>query len=220
MSSAAGVAVFDLDGTLTWRDTLVPFLAGYVACHPRRWLGLWRVPAALARYRFQGRDRGLLKSRLIRIAMGGDSRASIDRWAETFVRALRSHGKFRAAALLTVEEHRGAGDALILLSASVDLYVPRIGALLGFDETMCTEVSWAGDRLNGALSSANRRGEEKRRCLESLRHRYPGRAITAYGDSASDLAHLAAADRAVLVNARAAARKAARAAGIAVEDWR
>ena len=35
------VALFDLDGTLTWRDTLLPFLAGYACRHPTRLLRLW-----------------------------------------------------------------------------------------------------------------------------------------------------------------------------------
>ena len=38
------LAIFDLDGTLTWRDTLVPFLAAYLRAHPRRLARLWRLP--------------------------------------------------------------------------------------------------------------------------------------------------------------------------------
>ena len=34
------VAVFDLDGTLTFGDTLRQFLAGFLRRHPRRALGL------------------------------------------------------------------------------------------------------------------------------------------------------------------------------------
>jgi hypothetical protein len=34
------VALFDLDGTLTWRDTLLPFLAGYLIRHPQQPVGL------------------------------------------------------------------------------------------------------------------------------------------------------------------------------------
>ncbi|HUX72598.1 MAG TPA: HAD-IB family phosphatase [Steroidobacteraceae bacterium] len=215
-----GVAVFDLDGTLTRRDTLLPFLCGYLARHPRRLLRLWRLPPAVAAYLLAGHDRALLKSRLIRIAMRGDARAAVDRWADAFVASLRAHGAFRAAALRCVERHRRAGDALVLLSASPDLYVPRIAAALGFESTICTEVRWRGDRLDGALATANRRGEEKRRCLLALRAEFPGRPTTAYGNSAADLAYLGLADRGVLVNARGAARRAARAAGIAVDVWR
>jgi len=218
--NSRGVAVFDLDGTLTWRDTLRPFLCGYVARHPGRLLRFWRLPPAVAAYLLAGRDRALLKSRLIRIAMGGEPRTAVDRWADAYVASLQARGAFRAAALRCLERHRRAGDALILLSASPDLYVPRIGAALGFEWTICTEVRWRGDRLDGALATANRRGEEKGRCLQALRAEFPGRPITAYGDSPADLAYLGLADHGVLVNARGAARRAARTVGIAVDAWR
>jgi phosphatidylglycerophosphatase C len=214
------VALFDLDGTLTWRDTLLPFLAGYAVRHPARLLRLWRLAPALIDYCVRDRDRGRLKSRAIRAVMGGDRRELIEAWAEPFVLALEPHHRFRAAALATLEAHRAAGDHLVLLSASPDLYVPRIGRLLGFERTLCTELLWRGDRLDGRLKTPNRRGEEKLRCLESLRSEYPGAPIVAYGNSDSDLIHMSRADRAVLVNGGGGARRHAAKAGIPVADWR
>jgi len=108
----------------------------------------------------------------------------------------------------------------VLLSASPDLYVPHIGQLLGFAQTICTELRWRGDRLDGTLSSANRLGEEKRRVLESLRALHPGQRLVAYGNSASDLIHLRQADQGLLVNASGKARAQARRLGLATSDWR
>jgi phosphatidylglycerophosphatase C len=212
------VALFDLDGTLTFHDTLMPFLLSYVAAHPARLSRLWQVAPALAGYA-RSRDRGALKSRMIRLAMGGDRREGIEAHASEYVRRLGPRGVFRAGALATVEAHRAAGDHLVLLSASPDLYVPSIGQQLGFERTLCTEVLWDGDRLNGALRTANRRGTEKVRCLEWLRTQYPGASIVAYGNSDSDLPHLRRADRAVLVNADVRARRLASELGIATADW-
>jgi phosphatidylglycerophosphatase C len=217
-ANAPAVALFDLDGTLTWRDTLLPFLMGYLGRHPARALRTWRLPGAVAAFVAGGRDRGLLKSRAIRAVMGGESRAAIDAWAERFVHDLPRAG-FRPAALAVLEAHRRAGDHLVLLSASPDLYVPRIGRLLGFERTICTEVRWQGESLDGGLATPNRRGEEKCRCLAALRLAYPGAAITAYGNSASDLPHMMQAERALLVNAGAAARRRAAVHGIATADW-
>jgi len=214
------VALFDLDGTLTWRDTLLPFLRGYLARHPRRLLGLWRLAPAVADFVLLNRDRGKLKSRLIRMVMGGDTRPSVDAWAETFVGSLMPRRIFRPAALAALEAHRAVGDRLVLLSASPDLYVPRIGDLLGFERTLCTELRWQGQRLDGDLKTANRHGEEKLRCLMWLRTQYRDLPIVAYGNSASDLIHLRRADRALLVNGNAAARHLAADAGIDVADWR
>ncbi|MDB6086755.1 MAG: family hydrolase, partial [Gammaproteobacteria bacterium] len=208
------VAVFDLDGTLTWRDTLLPFLAGYAWRHPSRLLRLWRLPVAIAGYFTSRCDRGLLKSRVIRAVMGGDSRSMVDAWSEAFVGSLKRRDAFRPAALAVLEAHRAAGHPLVLLSASPDLYVPRIGDLLGVERTLCTELEWQSipsheDRLDGELRTPNRRGEEKSRCLAWLRTQYPHLPVVAYGNSESDLPHLRQADRALLVNGGARARRSA-----------
>lgn len=214
------VALFDLDGTLTYRDTLLSFLTGYLARHPARRSRLWPLIPALLVYALGGGDRGRLKSQAIQAVMGGEPRASIEAWAEQFVADLPGNGAFRAGGLAALEAHRTAGDVLVLLSASPDLYVPLIGRLLRFDRTVCTEVAWNGNRLDGRLRTANRRGEEKVRCLALLREEFPHATVTAYGNSASDLPHLARADRALLVNGSTAARRAAMRRGIPTANWR
>jgi phosphatidylglycerophosphatase C len=118
-----------------------------------------------------------------------------------------------------LEAHRAAGDHLVLLSASPDLYVPRIGRALGFERTLCTEIQWQGDVLAGALKTANRQGAEKLRCLNWLRTQYPGLPIVAYGNSGADLEHMRHADRALLVNGNAAARGLAAQWGIPTSNW-
>ena len=214
------VAVFDLDGTLTWSDTLVLFLASYLRRHPWRLIRLWRLPFSLLDFLLQNRDRGKLKSSVIRTVMGGASRADVDSCADAFVHDLQPRRRFRPAGLAVLEAHRAAGDRLVLLSASPDLYVPAIGRLLGVERSLCTEIQWQGDRLDGALRSPNRRGEEKLRCLDWLRTQYPGLPVVAYGNSASDLDHMRKADRALLVNGNAAARALAAQSGIPTADWR
>src|SRR5277367_479718 len=183
------VALFELDGTLTWSDTLLPFLWGFLWRHPLRLLHLWPLPFALYSY-WRDRDRGELKSRFIRMVMGGARRPALEAWAETFVGALKSGRKFRPLALAILETHRAAGDHPVLLSASPDLYVAQVGRMLGFERTLCTELHWSGDRLDGRLKTENRRGEEKLRCLAWLREQYQDLPIIAYGNSASDLDHL------------------------------
>lgn len=218
-SAANWVAVFDLDGTLTWHDTLLPFLLSFLRRHPWRVFGLWRLPFALLDFAMRGRDRGVLKSQLIRMLMAGAARAEIDACAAAFVGTLRTQGRLRPAALAALEAHRAAGDHLVLLSASPDLYVPQIGRCLGFERTLCTELAWRADRLEGALKTANRRGVEKLRCLVWLRAQYPGLPIVAYGNSAADLDHMRQADRALLVNGSGAARSLARRSNIPTSEW-
>jgi len=213
------VAVFDLDGTITSRDTLVPFLLGYLAKHPWRAWHLWRLPFSLLRYGLGLSDRGRLKASLIRQVMGRAARAQVETCAEEFCKS-RLPSLLNPGALDAIARHRRAGDRLVLLSASVDLYVPRVGRVLGFDETICTGVSWQGERLEGRLTTENRRGVEKRKCLEALRARYPDATFAAYGNAASDFAHLAIVEEPLLVNAGAATRRRARDLGLKSGEWR
>lgn len=210
--------MFDLDGTVTRHDTLGPYISGFLARHPLGWLGLPRVLPALIAFACGKADRGALKSALIRATLGGRSRAAIDAWTAQFVASLPK--RVFADAMQRIQQHRAAGDALVLMSASPDLYVPALARALGFGECICTGVEWQGERLLGRLTTANRRGEEKVRCLEQLRAGHPGAVISAYGNSPEDIAHLARADRPTLVNGSARARALAAAHGVPCVTWR
>jgi phosphatidylglycerophosphatase C len=192
---------------------------GFLARHPARVPGLARVLPALLGFAAHRLDRGQLKSALIRATLGGASRAEVDSWSAGFVPRLLERG-MRRDALAALEAHRAHGDRLVLMSASVDLYVPSIARALDMAETICTAVRWNGASLDGALASANRRGAEKARCLKELRERHPGCRIVAYGNAASDLGHLCLADRGVLVNGAPHTRRAAARLGLECVRWR
>jgi len=210
------IAVFDLDGTITRHDTFIPYLRGWLRRHPRPGFRV-RALAALLRYPL-GCDRGRLKSGLIRAGMAGAARNEVRSWTGEYVASLGDR-EFCPRSLATIELHRTAGDRLVLLSASVDLYVPDIGRRLGFDESICTEVAWRDDRLDGALVTENRRAEEKRRCVETLRARFQGARFAAYGNARSDFDHLAVVEEPVLVNAGSRLRRHAEKLGFRTEDW-
>lgn len=212
------VAVFDLDGTITRRDTFVPYLRGWSRSRPRRGR-IGPILAACFRYLVTGLDRGQLKSDLLRACMAGATVEDVRNWTAVFVDGL-GDAEFCPGALAAIARHRTDGDRLVLLSASVDLYVPAIGKRLGFEETICTGIAWRDGRLDGALTTANRRGEEKLRCLDSLRGRYPGARFAAYGNSGADLVHLRAVEEPLLVNAGPRLRRAAGRYGIRAQEWR
>jgi len=214
------VAVFDLDGTITRRDTLYPYVWRYLARRPwrlARLLGV--VPAALG-YLLGHRDRGRLKEALLRHTLRGESRAAIAAWNAAWLPRVIER-ELLPGAVAALAHHRERGDLLVLMSASVDLYVPKLGELLGFGRVICTGVLWKGERLDGALTTPNRRGEEKARCLAQLRAELaPVASITAYGNSDSDLPHLRLAERGVLVNGGRRVRAEAATLGIECVDWR
>jgi phosphatidylglycerophosphatase C len=187
--------------------------------HPGRLARLPQVLPALGRFVLGRLDRGELKSAWIRLILGGCTRTELEAWTAQFVPRLIANGVV-AGARAAIEAHRSAGDLLVLLSASPDLYVPAIGRALGFEQTVCTGVAWSGERLAGQLTTPNRRGAEKLRCLQALRAQHPQLPIVAYGNAASDLEHLARAERGVLVNGSPAARRRAAHLGIGCALWR
>jgi phosphatidylglycerophosphatase C len=211
--------VFDLDGTISRHDTLVPYVIGFLRHHPGGWLGVPCVLPTVLSFLLGKADQGALKSSLIRATLGGHSRAEIESWTAQFVKGLLPRGVF-ADALARIEHHRAAGDTLVLLSASTDLYVPQLARVLGLSKSVCTGVEWQGDFLVGRLTTANRRGEEKVRCLQQLRAEYPGHVVSAYGNASADVPHLALADHPLLVNGSARARVLAAAQRIPCATWR
>jgi len=213
------LAVFDLDGTITRRDTLLPYVMGFPTSTSRKLLGVLVFLGPLFLFAIGRRDHGQLKSAFIRAILGGETRPRIERWTAQFVPALLRQGVF-ADPLSTIARHKQEGARLVLMSASTDLYVPTIGAALGFDEVICTGVRWNGDRLDGHLTTPNRRGAEKTRCFQALRNRHPGLTTAAYGNAGSDLDHLHLADQPLLVNAPASARRKGAKLGIPCAHWR
>ena len=154
----------------------------------------------------------------MRAVLGGLDRVEVAALTAEFLdrRLLRL---LHPTALAAIEAHRNAGDWLVLLSASTDFYVRELGARLGFDEVICTEVRWIGNQMDGELTTANRRGPEKARCLAELKASHPGSRVAAYGNESSDLEYLRQADVAVLVNPSLAARRRAGQCGVRVVRW-
>ena len=201
------LAVFDLDGTITRRDTLLPFIGGFLLRHPRRWWRLVLCLPPLLRYPFGYRDRGTLKGAIVHAALGGVTRDQLNPWIDTFVRRLLP-GAIFAEALECIKAHQRSQAHLVLLSASPNLYVPAIAAALGFDQCICTELRWHGAGsdavLDGALVSANRRGAEKTRCVAALLAEQQPLLSYAYGNSPADLDHLKLVSAGTYVNGPAA----------------
>lgn len=216
-AAAAALAIFDLDGTLTRRDTLLPYLSGFLASRPARWVRLVPVVLALASFVVGRSDRDRCKESIIRACLSGASRAELAAHTERFVPRLLERG-MSAPALAVLQSHRAAHARLVLLSASPDVYVSAIAKRLGFDQCLCTELRWDADRLVGTFVTANRRGAEKARLVRELRGEGRG-PIAAYANSSSDLEHLELVEFPMLVNGSESARRQAAARGMRCEDW-
>jgi phosphatidylglycerophosphatase C len=214
------LALFDLDGTLTRGDTFRGFVSKLLLARPARW---WRAPLLafpIAGFLLRRVDRGQLKGSFIHLLFAGMGRAEIDAFARRYAASVTA-GYLFPQALAALRAHLAAGDHVVVLSASPDLYVHEIGKQLGVHQSFCTEIRWDGDRLDGRLAGPNRRDQEKARVLAALRAANPGLPVIAYGNSDPDLDHMRLCEEAVYVNAdrRLAAKLAAELPTLRCVQW-
>ena len=194
------LVVFDLDGTISRRDTFVPFVFGFLQRHPWRLPRLLLVLPALLVYVLGLSNRGALKGALLHYAMGGVNRTVVDRWSTRHALRVVDKGLHQDA-VAAINSHLKNGHYLVLMSASIDCYVQRISVALGFHETICTTVVWnRNNTLNGRLQGSNIRGDKKAQQFQQLVGRLNPRESLAYGNSPADLEHMLLATRGVYVN--------------------
>ena len=217
------IAVFDLDGTITTRDTTAAFLLGYLREHPRRLAGCIALPATAAGFAIGLVDNAGMKRAALRAILRGTDRDEIADWVDRFVPWCLER-LVRPVARTRVKAHREAGHRLILASASLDLHVVPIAKALGFAEAICTKVAWTRrQRISGDLDGGNIRAEKKLAAVQravSLAESAPRSArVIAYSDHHADLPLLRWADQAVAVNPTRRLAAAATIEGIPIEDW-
>ena len=195
------IIAFDVDGTLTRRDCVVPFLRR-VAGTGSLVAGLGRraaeIAPALAR-----RDRDRLKAIASKVAFAGRPFEEIEAAGREFADHVASSW-LRADTVDTLREHRRNGDHVVLVSASYAAYLMPLAEHLGGVDVIGTELVVDRDgRCTGALDGGNCRGAAKVvRLHHWLDQRFGGRGnvtLWAYGDSAGDEPMLADADHAIWV---------------------
>lgn len=194
------VAAFDVDGTVTTRSCVLPFLrlvGGPLPFTARLGVAAVRHAPSLVRG-----DRDRLKEVAVRQALAGRDAAEVERLAEQFAERVERRW-LRQDTVDRMRWHHEQGHGVVLVSASLATYLRPLGRRLGVvDGVVGTELVVGPDgRCTGELLGVNCRGHEKvRRLNRWLDEHCGGRAsvlLWAYGDSPGDRELLADADRPV-----------------------
>lgn len=187
------VAAFDFDGTLTRRDTLLPFLYRLAGPWGMAWRALLLAPTLLG-YALRQLPNDVAKEQVLHRFVAGMADEELKRQGQRYARhALPAMLRFDAMTRLAW--HRQQGHRCVLISASIEHYVGPWAAANGFDEVLCTRLAVDGQgRLTGHFDGANCYGEEKARRLRALLGQPEDYVIHAYGDSRGDREMLAMAN--------------------------
>jgi phosphatidylglycerophosphatase C len=188
-------AAFDFDGTLTRRDTLVPFLTT-VAGRAVVMRALAAESGGLARAVTGRADRDVAKERVLTRVLAGRPHSEVATAGRVFGgelarRAITPEARDRVA------WHRREGHDVVIVSASLDVYLGEVADALGVTHLLCTslDIDETGD-CTGRLLGANCRGPEKAIRLQTL-FGTEDVELWAYGNSRGDDEMLALADHAV-----------------------
>jgi phosphatidylglycerophosphatase C len=200
-SAPCAVAVFDFDGTLSRRDTLVGFLRLVAGTTQLACSLLAAGPDLIAGWRDAAR-RDAAKEYVLARCLAGRRDAHLRALGRRYSRYLLT-SQLRPDAHARLAAHRDAGHELVLCSASLTYYLEPLADRLGFHAVLATAMEVGPDgRCTGRLLRPNVRGAEKVRRLEEW---LAGREaiVHAYGDSDGDAELLARADHATWVGRRA-----------------
>jgi HAD superfamily hydrolase (TIGR01490 family) len=176
------LALFDLDGTLTTGDTMFAFVR-HCRGDVRFVAGLFALAPMLVAHRL-----GLVSAERAKVLFLGHyfrgwSRRDLAEHAVSFRDKLdamvRPHARQR------LSWHRDAGHEVVVVSASLDLWVrpwaERHGVAL-----LCTEAAFESDAWSGALSTRNCNGAEKVARVRAALALDTYDRIYTYGDSNGD----------------------------------
>lgn len=193
------IAVFDVDGTLTVRDCVVPFTRTAVGT-----FGIFTAMLRQSKSVFTAlisRDRDVIKSVLVKVAYTGLDAQKLEQQGISFADKVYSSW-MRQDVARRYRWHQEQGHVVVLVSASLDTYLDPLGDLLEADAVLCSRLEVIDGVLTGRLDGPNCRGQEKvsritQWCQES---QIPFEAIEyAYGDSRGDLEMLAMASHSFYV---------------------
>ncbi len=198
-------ALFDFDGTITRADTMAPFLTFLFRHRPESRMEIPRLAALAPLYASRLLSKDQMKAQVLRCFSRIPTEEQEQVLDDFHEKELRP--RYLKGALERIDWHKKQGHKLLLVSASVELYLQKVAEALGFDLLIATRTSLkTGPSLggNGALDSlarnflskdtpkllaANCYGHEKVNRLQAWRdfNQTDWPASWAYSDHISDL---------------------------------
>jgi len=178
------VAVFDFDGTITTKDTLLEFIRFSKGNIPFLWGFTLHLPLLIA-YQLKLYPNWKLKRKLFSSFFKKMKINDFNQLCEEFYQHFS--GIMRLEAQKAIQRHIDAGDSLVIISASIENWVRPFANYLNIPFILCTEIEIdQNDCITGNFTTLNCYGQEKVNRLIKL---FPQRAeyyLIAYGDSRGD----------------------------------
>ncbi len=220
-SEAPKIAVFDLDGTITYRDTYVDFLLFCLKKRPIRILRGAALVGYYCTYKLGLRSNHWLKARFLGTVAGGLGGVRLETLCQEFS-AQTVQNNFKPKALEELKSLKGQGYVLVLATASFEFYVTLLFKALDMDHLLCTKAQFDNTGgITGKLDGKNCIGLEKAKQVENLLTSFQWQHVDrAYSDDKVDLPLFKMAAVALVVDPKPATELVAGDEGYEVLNWR
>lgn len=186
------LALFDFDGTITHSDTFTAFVKGAVSARQQRWGRFVLAPSVMG-YRMGLVKATTIRQRLIKFAFKNVTSAWLDALG-------RDHAQnylptvVRAEAVERIEWHKQRGDRIVVVSASLEVYLKPWCEAMGI-ELIAVQLETVDGRLTGNYIDGDCTGLAKAERVKNHLELSVYDTVFAYGDTAEDRALLDLADR-------------------------
>jgi len=184
---AQKLILFDFDGTLTTKDTMIEFIK-FVRGSNKLYLGYALISPTLIGMKLGMIPNDKAKERLLTHHFKGMSQSALREKATAFGQEVIP-GLLRPQGKIAFQEYQEAGHRVIVVSASLDLWLQPYFESQGI-EYLCTAAEYASGTFTGKLAGANCNGEEKVRRIQAHVKVADYEEVIAYGDSSGDEAML------------------------------
>lgn len=221
-SGGASAAFFDVDGTLI-HTTIVHYFIYFKFRSMPRWKSRIWYPWFLAKcggYLALDKFNRPLLNRIVYGNYAGMRVDEIKASAADCVRAV-SDARWLVGAREKIQEHRNAGQSIVLVTGSLDFLMAALETHTGGADVLAATLEERDGRFTGKLVGMPVVAEEKRRVMMqyAAEHGLDMKRCHAYGDSCSDLQMLEAVGFPHAVNPDRKLRAIAGKRGWPIHDW-
>lgn len=178
------IAVFDFDGTITKKDSLLEFIK-FSKGKFQFYLGFMLFSPLLIAMKLKLYPNWKVKQQVFSFFYKGDSINQFNNWALNFIPRLEEI--LRPEAIVALDSHKKKGNHIVIVSASIENWIKPWSEKVGINDLLATKIEINEEGIiTGKFLSKNCYGPEK---VVRLLEAYPDRInyiLIAYGDSLGD----------------------------------
>ncbi|CAH9018248.1 HAD family hydrolase [Candidatus Nitrosacidococcus sp. I8] len=185
-----GIAFFDFDGTLTYRDSIADFIL-FSKSWPQALLGGIILSPTLLAYGLKLQNNSLAKGKALTYFFGGMAESELICKGHQYA-TQRIPQILKPAGLEKIRWHQEQNHKVVIVSASIDLWLQGWTESLDMD-LIATQLETVNGLITGQYVGENCYGEEKVRRIKAAYDLDNYSEIYAYGDTPGDKPMLALA---------------------------